>query len=218
MKKININNRLKQIASLVRPDVIAADIGTDHAYLPIWLVQNEVCKMVISSDINQAPCQRAADNVSLYGLEHKIKVIQADGLNGIEKYYPEDIIIAGMGGDLIWEIITNSVYVRNNNIRLILQPMTKVPKLRKTLIDNGFNIINETLADEDRRIYEIICVEYGVNDTIHYSDVELLIGRKNIENQHPLLKRHVEKNLKLLEIKRNLQCKNSLIEELRRLL
>lgn len=218
MKNININNRLKQIALLVRPDVVAADIGTDHAYLPIWLVQNEVCKMVISSDINQTPCQRAAVNVSLYGLEHKIKVIQVDGLNGIDKYNPDDIIIAGMGGELIWEIISDSDYVKNNKIRLILQPMTKVSKLRKMLLDNGFNIINETLADEDRRIYEIICVEYSVDDMIRYSDLELLIGRKNIENQHPLLKRHVEKHLKLLKIKKNSKCIDSLIEELRRLL
>jgi Predicted SAM-dependent methyltransferase len=213
MKRINIDDRLKQIASFVRHGKIAADIGTDHAYLPVWLIQNGVCDKIIAGDINDGPCRLAAENVRLYGLADKIEIIQTDGLNSIDKYQPDDIIIAGMGGELIWDIVSASQYIMNDNIRLILQPMTKSPLLRKFLLDNGFHIIDETLAVDDRRLYEIMYVAYGVTE--QYSEVELLVGKKNIENRHALFEKLV--NNKLREFAKKPDG-GKLIEELRRLL
>ena len=127
MKKlININNRLKTIANLVRKGSIVADVGTDHAFLSIWLVQNNISTNVIASDINLGPCKKAERNVKLYGCENNIKIVQTDGLNGIEKYHPTDIIVAGMGGELIWDIIKD---FKNINVNFILQPMTRQPVL-----------------------------------------------------------------------------------------
>ena len=213
MKYIKIDDRLTQIASFIRKGNIAADIGTDHAYLPVWLIQNAICDKVIAGDINEGPCKRAADNVRLYGLEDKITIIQTDGLNGIDKYQPDDIIVAGMGGELIRDIISASEYVKNIGVRLILQPMTRVPLLRKSLIENGFGIIDETLAEDDRRLYEIIYVEYGTAE--QYSELELLLGKKNIENRHPLFEKLMKKKLRELEKKPDA---GKLIEELRSLL
>lgn len=193
-----ISNRLLQVSSYVRNGSITADIGTDHAYLPIYLVQNGICDTVIASDINFSPCQRAIENVELHNLSDKIKVIQTDGLCGITKYHPIDIIIAGMGGELIWEIISVCDYVKNSNIRLILQPMTKIPDLRKLLILNGFDIIDESYAEEDRRIYEILCVSYSGYTQV-YDDIELLIGKKNVEKRDELLYKMIDKKINSLE-------------------
>lgn len=227
MKIINISNRLKQVASFVRYDSIVADIGTDHAYLPIWLMQNDICNNIIASDINFGPCQRARENVESYILGDKIEIIQTDGLHRIEQYSPDDIIIAGMGGELIWDIISVSDYVKNTNVRLILQPMTKVATLRELLITNGFYIIDETLAEEDRRIYEIMYVKYNLSNTVQeYNEVDLLIGKCNINNRNVLLKNHIEKKLYSLEEKTigmkssglDIEAQEKLINELRCLL
>ena len=216
MKMINIDDRLTQIASYIRTGKIAADIGTDHAYLPVWLIQNGKCKRVIASDINAGPCQRAVDNVKSYGLGDKIEIVQANGLIGIDVYKPDDIIIAGMGGELIWDIISAGDYVKMDGVQLILQPMSKIMLLRRLLTENGFDIIDETLARVDRRIYEVIHV--GYNDVVQrYSEVELLIGRKNIENRHALFTKFVERKIYLLS--KNIFTQNEkLIEELRALL
>ena len=216
MKMIKIDDRLTQIASYIRSGKIAADVGTDHAYLPVWLMQNGKCHKVIASDINEGPCRKASKNVAEYRLSEKIEIIQTNGLHGIEVHTPDDIIIAGMGGELIWDIISASDYVKTNGVRLILQPMSKVLLLRKLLTENGFDIIDETLARADGRIYEIIYAEYTGNVET-YNEIELLIGRKNIENGHVLFEKFVERKIYLLG--KNFFNKNEkLIEELRALL
>ena len=180
-----IDARLLSAASFVREGAIVADIGSDHAYLPIYLVQNKRAVRAVAADINAGPIENARLNVEAAGLSRLISLELCDGLHGIEKYSPTDIIICGMGGELIERIITEAPYAKNGGIRLILQPMSKQEILRAYLLREGYNIIDEKLSKDDGRTYVCICAEYD-GAVREYSDAELLLGRHNIERREPL--------------------------------
>ena len=176
---IKISKRLCTVADYVRNGAVVADIGTDHAYLPIYLAQANKIQRAVASDINVGPLDRARINIEKNGLNNVIDTYLTNGLNGIEKFEPTDILICGMGGELIAKIIEESSYVKNNNIRLILQPMTMVKELREYL-SAGFFTIAENIVAEDGKLYQIICVEYDGKEH-NLSNVELELGKKNIE-------------------------------------
>ena len=126
-----LDSRLETALTYLRKDRIMADIGTDHAYLPIYSVLAGISSRALASDINQGPVKRADKNVRAFGLSDKIDVILCDGLAQAERFAPDDIVIFGMGGELIAHIIDAAPFVLNENIRLILQPMTKSEILRE---------------------------------------------------------------------------------------
>lgn len=179
MSDIKLSKRLSTAASYVRSGAFVADIGTDHAYLPIYLVSSGIVSGALASDVNEGPIQKAKENIAKYGLCDKINTEIANGLDGIEKYAPTDIMICGMGGELIAKILEASSYVKNSGIRLILQPMTSVYELREYLA-NGFSTIAENVACEDGKIYQILCVQYDGKEH-SYTKAELELGKLNIE-------------------------------------
>ncbi|MBQ7760691.1 MAG: SAM-dependent methyltransferase [Clostridia bacterium] len=181
MNEYKISKRLCTASSHVRDGAVVADIGTDHAYLPIYLARHGRIKKAYACDLNEGPIQRAKENISKYNLDDIIEVRLQNGLDGIEALAPTDIVICGMGGELIASILDNSSYVRQKGIRLILQPMTFVKELRKYL-ENGFSTIAENAICEDGKIYQLMCVEYdGTQKTL--SNVELELGPKNLINK-----------------------------------
>lgn len=181
MNNIKLSKRLSTAASFVRSGAFVADIGTDHAYLPIFLVQNKVVTKAIASDINLGPIQKANENIEKFNMQENIKTVIADGLDGIKGFSPTDILICGMGGELISEIIEKSEYVKNPNVRLILQPMSCAYELREYL-SRCFNITDEKIVCEDGKIYQIICANY--DGQIHkYSKAELELGNINIKEK-----------------------------------
>lgn len=181
MSDFKISKRLSTAASFVRDGAVVADIGTDHAYLPIHLALNNKIKSAYASDINEGPIQRANENIKKYGLENVIKTRVIGGLDEIEKVAPTDIVICGMGGELIVKILENSPYVRQKGVRLILQPMTHVKDLREYLQD-GFSTIDENVVFEDDKIYQILCLQY-VSDFCPLTDIEQELGKVNIEKR-----------------------------------
>jgi tRNA (adenine22-N1)-methyltransferase len=181
MSTIKISKRLCTASSLVRDGAVLADVGTDHAYLPIYLVQKGRIKRAVASDINVGPLKKAIENIEAYGVSGSVETFLTNGLSGIENFAPTDITICGMGGELIAEILDSCEYVKNPSVRLILQPMTCVKELREYL-QNGFSTVVENVVCEDGKIYQIMCVEY---DGLYHSlsDVELEIGPRNLENK-----------------------------------
>ena len=177
---LKISKRLCTVAQHVRSGAIIADIGTDHAYLPIYLALEGKISKGVASDINEGPLNFAKENIKRYNLENKIDTYLTDGLNGIDAFSPTDILICGMGGELISKIISASNYVKNSSIRLVLQPMTMVRELREYL-SKGFFTIAENIVCEDGKTYQIICAEYD-GKSHNYSSAELELGPKNIEN------------------------------------
>ena len=215
MKSLKISKRLEAVATYVRDGAVVADIGTDHAYIPIYLAQNNKSKKILASDINEGPIARAKENISLYGLNNLITTQIANGLDGIETFSPNDIIICGMGGELISEIIEKSDYVKREGIRLILQPMTSVYELRKYL-QKGFFTVDENIIFEDGKYYQIMCVTYDGIDR-GYSDFQLEFGLKNIEKREDVFVNFlnftfVKKQKKLDGLKKG-GCDTSALEE-----
>lgn len=195
---IVLTPRLYSVASFVSGERLI-DVGTDHAYLPVYLLNSGKIKYAWATDINKGPLKKAGDTISQNGCSDNCKTILTDGLNGLDELDCSDISIAGMGGILITEIIEKSELAKKSN--LILQPMTHPHLLRKYLYDHGYSIIDEDLAKEDRRIYQIIIAKYtGISEK--YSEYELYLGKKNIENKKPeLFKLFCEKVHKELDIK-----------------
>lgn len=174
-KQSILTPRLMAAASLVRMGASVADIGTDHAYLPIYLVQNGVTPRAIACDINKGPLARAEENVNAADLCDQIELMRTDGLHGVETFAPDDILICGMGGELIIQILSESAFIREGDRHLILQPMTSAEKLRKWLCAVGFEIVKETLAAEEERIYELICARYTAQK-IELSEAQAIAG------------------------------------------
>jgi tRNA (adenine22-N1)-methyltransferase len=149
---MNITSRLLCVASFVRESSVVADIGTDHAYLPIYLVQSGCADKAFACDVKKAPLQLAEKNINEHNLTDKIKTILSNGLLNVPLDVVGDIVIAGMGGILIRDIICDSLDIVQNANLLILQPMNAVEVIRKWLYENGFDIIEEDLAGEGRKI------------------------------------------------------------------
>lgn len=185
MNVIKISKRLEAAASFSRRGARFADVGTDHAYLPIYLHATYGSRGV-ASDINEGPTERALVNVISHGAKGAIDVVRTDGLNGIEKYCPEDIFILGMGGELIVKIISEAPWLKDEKKRLVLQPMTHPETVRKYLYENGFDIVDEQIIKDDK-IYQIICAEYIGQTDLTLDALELLVGRKNILRGEPIL-------------------------------
>lgn len=196
MNTVKLGKRLMAAAGFCRKGSFIADVGTDHAHLPIYLYQKGMISGAVAADINEGPIERARVNIRANRLSDKIDTVLCDGLSKLESYSPKDVFILGMGGELIAKIIDNAPFVKDESVRLILQPMTHWEILRKYLCENGFTIVDEALVKEDR-IYRIIVAEYS-GDCEEYSEVELIIGRLNIERRAPLLYELVERSLDVI--------------------
>ena len=159
-----MNARLNAIINFVRQGNRVADIGTDHAYLPIQLVRSGKSFFVVATDKNSGPIQAAKKNISAAGLEKNIEVRQGDGLKILKSGEVETICISGMGGTLIAEILSASPEIFQSASQLILQPMNAVDELKKFLRKNNWFIIDEDLAEDGGIIYEIICAEKNFSE------------------------------------------------------
>ena len=160
------------------------DVGTDHAYLPIYLVRQGLVSSALAADINEGPIQSARANVAAAGLQSQIDTLRTDGLCGVEPYAPNDVLIFGMGGELIVRILSEAPWICNERIGLILQPMSRASLLRAWLLDNGFAITGERITFEDK-YYQTIAARYcGKRES--YTEEELALGKWNIAARPPL--------------------------------
>lgn len=157
---LKLSRRLMLCAEFVRSKASLADIGTDHGYLPIWLLQNGRITRAIAADINPMPlerCKAAIDKYAVSGIETRL----SDGLKAIAADEVSDIAIAGMGGELIAEILDNCRWSKDKTKRFILQPMSKPEILRRYLYESGYGILSEKATESEGKLYTVICAEYN---------------------------------------------------------
>lgn len=157
---IKLTPRLQAVADLVNNCECFLDVGTDHAYLPAYIIQNKIALRAIASDINPNPLMNAKNTLDEEDLNESIELRLSAGLKNIKPDEAQEIAIAGMGGLMISSILEADKWVKNPNIHLILQPMTHAEAVRKTLLENGFEIDKELTVEEDRHIYLIISAKY----------------------------------------------------------
>ena len=195
---ITLDSRLSLCASFVRQDSKLADIGTDHAYLPVWLCQNGVCKSAVAADINPEPLSRGQLTIRQAGLEDKVKTRLSDGLKSISADEADDIVIAGMGGELIAKIILDCEYSRDKDKRFILQPMTKSELLIERLCQNGFEILSQDCCVASNKCYTVLLVQYSGEKRAYSEVYPYICELKPKENETHLrfIKAHIERLLK----------------------
>ena len=167
--------RLKKVSEYVRPGSDAADIGTDHAFLPVYLIQNNICKKVIACDVRKGPLLNAQKTLISVGLKDEIELRQSDGLSAFYPDEADDIIICGMGGTLITRILNECLWIKNSHYRLIIQPQSHEYEVREFLFSNGFSLIDDFTVEENGFIYYGLCAEYnGINSK--YSNCDIWYG------------------------------------------
>ena len=159
---MSLTPRLQAIADFVAPGARIADVGTDHAYIPIYLIRNKKIEYAMASDINQGPIKKAEKNLERYGIQNKVRLCTADGTEGIKPWEVDTLIVAGMGGELIAQILLKNI--PHGIQRMILQPMDNAHEVRSALCEVGYVISKEKLVREKNKIYQIICAVPGKSE------------------------------------------------------
>lgn len=172
---LKLKSRLNMAAQMVRKGSRLADIGTDHAYLPAALILDGTVPCAIAADLRKGPLENAEATVKNYGIAEKVQLRLSDGLKCVDPSEVDDIVIAGMGGILISEILEAAPWVKIENIQLILQPQSHDEILRKWLWDNGFEITKEDSCFEDSKTYICMAAVYTGRKAEH-SEAEILLG------------------------------------------
>ena len=182
---MKLSPRLKAVADFVAPGSVVADVGTDHAYIPIYLISKGISPRAIATDVKEGPLSNAMKNIKYYGFESLIETRLGYGLEPLKYSKFDVLIIAGMGGILTIDILENGYEIATSCKNIILQPMNAQEKVRKWLHDNSLKIKDEKLAKEYDKIYEILFIEKGsmdITDDIYYE-----VGYSLIKNKDPLL-------------------------------
>ena len=160
-----------------------ADVGTDHAMIPVWLAQTGRATRILATDIRPGPMQNAAALVAETDTGDKIRLMLTDGLTGVAPEDGEVVIIAGMGGETMVSILAVAPWTRESRC-LILEPQSKKDHLRRFLVENGYQITQEHLVKDAGRIYPILCVQGGISPP--YEEAELHLGLLSQIGQDPL--------------------------------
>lgn len=203
MSKIKLDSRLSMVASLVREGSITADVGTDHAYLLCYLIEKGICPKGIASDLRKGPLENARQTVIDCGISDKVELILSDGLQNIPENSADDIVMAGMGGILITEIIEKAKWVYNEKINIVAQPMTHGEVLREFFCKNGFRITKEKTATDGKRFYVALSAVYS-GEKSDYGKAYYYLGEL-LKNNDETTKQYIEKLIFTLEKKLSAQ-------------
>lgn len=181
-----LSKRLQAVYQMVDANTRVADIGSDHAYLPVELIEEKVANYAIAGEVAKGPMSRSKEDVEKFGLSDKIDVRLGDGLAVIKADDLIDtVVIAGMGGILIQSILTNATEEQLSHVKtLVLQPNIGEPLVRRWLVENSFKIIDEDIVEEDHHVYEIIKAE-KVTEPVTLTDAEFLMGPVLIQKKTP---------------------------------
>lgn len=188
-----MDKRLLNIAGMIPAGKGFVDVGTDHGYLPVYMLEHGYTGHVIASDINKDPLACAKRNAEKASYEDRIHFILCDGLDDSISDMVDTIVIAGMGGDTICGILDRAEWCMDSRYRLILQPMSKAEILRYWLSYNDFEIVEESPVDDCGTVYQIISAVYGKRCTLN--DAELFVGRHELIRRHPLYSSILENNI-----------------------
>lgn len=203
---MELSKRLSAVAGEVTRGNVLADVGTDHGYIPIYLLLEGVIPRAIAMDVNQGPLDRAKEHMEEYGLEQVMETRLSNGLQRLEAQEADSIVIAGMGGALMTDILDQGQHVIGVGKELILQPQSEIFKVRHFLHDHGYRIMKEKILKEEGKYYFIL---KAVPGTQNFSEEFLYeYGEYLLLCQDPLmreyLQREQEKYSKILEnLKKN---------------
>ena len=188
MAQIKLSARLEAIARAIPNQGSVADIGTDHGLIPVWLLSNGHNGALFATDINSGPLESAKQTALEHGFGDKIRFFLCDGLAGLSGQKIDTVVIAGMGGETIAEILGASTKLIKNSL-LVLQPMSRASELRRWLFENGYRVLSEQLIT-DGPVYELMTACSGQD--MPYSPAEFFIGHRALISGDPLFPKRLE--------------------------
>ena len=201
---MQLSKRLLAVADLASVGHCLADVGTDHGYIPIYLIEKGKFDRGIAMDVRSGPLLRAEENRRLHGLEEKIDLRLSDGVQALKKGEADTVVIAGMGGALVVKILTEGAEVLQSVSRLILQPQSELWKVREFLQESSYRIEKEHMLVEDGKYYSMMRVVHGLMAPL--DDQEKKYGPVLIREKHPCLLDYLEREeRKYQEILRTLE-------------
>ncbi|MFT4412660.1 tRNA (adenine(22)-N(1))-methyltransferase [Fredinandcohnia humi] len=227
MNEVKLSKRLEAVASYIPKGAVLADIGSDHAYLPVYVMRNGLIRKGVVGEVVDGPFQSAMKQVAKNNLEHVIDVRKGDGLEVIQPNEVTCITIAGMGGSLIRSILEAGKMKLEGVERLILQPNIGAFTIREWLIENNWELITEEILEEDKKIYEILVAEKGEPlKPYENKETELLVGPFLLEENNAVFQkkwsnelRHWKKIIEQLEVAEdtpeNLARKEELLKKIK---
>ncbi|MBR2868691.1 MAG: SAM-dependent methyltransferase [Clostridia bacterium] len=208
---LKLSERIMMAAEMVRHGKVAADIGTDHAYLPAWLVLNGVCPKALACDLRKGPLDNAKNTVDNYGVADRVTLRLSDGFDEIEPHEADDFIMCGMGGTLMTELVSRTSWLKDPKKLLILQPQSHAEDIREHLITNGFEIIREDACIDSGKLYCSFCARW-TGEIKPYSEGYIYYG-KLPECGKPEAKQYLQKVAERLKTKLEAEEKHGSAEK-----
>ncbi len=204
---MELSKRLCAVAELVENGSILADIGTDHGYIPLYLAESGRIPSAIAMDVNRGPLERAERNIRERGYADRISVRLSDGFAALAEGEAQSAVIAGMGGALMIRILRDGERIVRTLRECILQPQSEIEKVRAFLVREGFSFIREDMVEEDGKYYPMMKVRppsdgaqgSGVLLSGDWTETELCYGKLLLSQRHPVLRRYLEREIRLYE-------------------
>ena len=193
---MQLSLRLSAIAEMVTQGNRLVDVGCDHGYLPVYLIQEKRIPSAIAADVGKGPLSRAQEHISQYGLDKYIETRLSDGLREIKKGEGDTLVIAGMGGPLMERILTEGREALCGFKELILHPQSDIGHVRRFLFENGYQIIREDSVLEEGKFYFIMKAVHGIQSPA-WTEEEIEFGGLLLEKRHPILKQYLERELRI---------------------
>ncbi len=186
-----MSERLLSVAALVTPGNRTADIGTDHGYVPVYLVENGIVTSAIAMDVRKGPLARAQETVTGAGLSDRIELRLSDGFEKLKPGEADTAVIAGMGGMLICHILTAHPETTASLKELVLEPQSEVDKVRRLLSEIGFTITDERMIFEEGKYYPIIKAEKRPSSPAALGEMEEYFGPVLLQRRDPILRKYL---------------------------
>lgn len=202
---MQLSLRLSAIGAMVSEGNRLVDVGCDHGYLPVYLVQTGKIPCAIAMDVGKGPLARAQEHIMQYGLSQYIECRLSDGLDELSPGEGDTLVLAGMGGPLMEKILTRGRRVRDSFQELILQPQSDVPHFRRYLYEEGYAIVEENMVLDANKFYPMMRAvkqtgkDGGQAVLEPLTHEEAAFGRLLLQERHPLLKKYLENELRIRE-------------------
>lgn len=196
---MELSKRLQAVADLVTAGYKMADIGTDHAYIPISLISEERIPGAVAMDVNEGPLARARIHVREHHMEDKIEMRLSDGFSALKPGEVQSAVIAGMGGALMIRILKEGAEKVSSLDECILQPQSEIEKVRAFLLEEGFLFIREDMVEEDGKYYPMMKVSPpaadGQDARDKWNETQLRYGKYLLQDKHPVLRQYLEREI-----------------------
>lgn len=199
-RTVELSKRMQAVADMVSPGSRVCDVGCDHGYVPIYLLQSGTAPAVLAMDINQGPLAGAEEHIRKYEVEDYITLRISDGLDAYHKGEADTLLCAGMGGRLLMNILDREPDKTADFKELVLQPQSEIPLFRKFLRERGYSLLKEDMVLEDGKFYPVMKAAKGEKQKEKEAEIQMMedmLGPLLLQQRHPVLKQFLKREISI---------------------